>query len=67
MKSQVFFLLFLVVLLLATTQSEVFVFGLLKSLFGKRGMSDMDTMKYLYDPSLSAADLKTLQKLMEDY
>nr|AIX87614.1 Non-disulfide-bridged peptide androcin 10-2 [Androctonus bicolor] len=67
MKSQVFFLLFLVVLLLATTQSEAFVFGLLKKLFGKRSMSDMDTMKYLYDPSLSAADLKTLQKLMEDY
>nr|Q9GQW4.1 RecName: Full=Peptide BmKn1; AltName: Full=Biologically active peptide 4; AltName: Full=Non-disulfide-bridged peptide 5.1; Short=NDBP-5.1; Flags: Precursor [Mesobuthus martensii]AAG39639.1 biologically active peptide 4 [Mesobuthus martensii]AAK71696.1 venom peptide precursor [Mesobuthus martensii]ABY26703.1 NDBP11 [Lychas mucronatus] len=70
MKSQTFFLLFLVVLLLAISQSEAFigaVAGLLSKIFGKRSMRDMDTMKYLYDPSLSAADLKTLQKLMENY
>nr|AMX81475.1 venom peptide meuVAP-6 [Mesobuthus eupeus] len=70
MKSQTFFLLFLVVFLLAITQSEAFIGGvvsLLKNIFGKRSLRDMDTMKYLYDPSLSAADLKTLQKLMENY
>nr|B8XH50.1 RecName: Full=Amphipathic peptide Tx348; Short=BoiTx348; Flags: Precursor [Buthus occitanus israelis]ACJ23159.1 putative toxin Tx348 [Buthus occitanus israelis] len=67
MKSQAFFLLFLVVLLLATTQSEAFIMDLLGKIFGRRSMRNMDTMKYLYDPSLSAADLKTLQKLMENY
>uniref|UniRef100_T1DMR8 CYLIP-Uro-4 n=1 Tax=Urodacus manicatus TaxID=1330407 RepID=T1DMR8_UROMN len=66
MKNQFVLLLLAIVFLQLISQSDAFFSALLsgiKSLFGKRGLENMDKFDELFDGKLSDADLDFLREL----
>nr|P0DMF8.1 RecName: Full=Peptide Ctri10261; Flags: Precursor [Chaerilus tricostatus] len=60
-----------IILLMVPTESDAFdLGGLIKGvvdLFGRRSLKNRDYFDYMQDPSLSNADLRELEELLEDY
>nr|P0C8W2.1 RecName: Full=Non-disulfide-bridged peptide 5.6; Short=NDBP-5.6; Flags: Precursor [Hadrurus gertschi] len=68
MKTQVIIFIMAVVFLQLLSQSEAFIFDLLKKLVGKRELRniDLDQFDDMFDePEISAADMRFLQELLK--
>uniref|UniRef100_T1E6X5 CYLIP-Uro-1 n=1 Tax=Urodacus manicatus TaxID=1330407 RepID=T1E6X5_UROMN len=67
MKAQFVILVVALILFQMFSQSDAFLEGLwngIKSVFGKRGLKNLDNLDELFDGEISDADIKFLRELM---
>nr|P0DMF4.1 RecName: Full=Peptide Ctry2606; Flags: Precursor [Chaerilus tryznai] len=67
MKTQTALFSFFLVLLLVATQTEGGILDAITGLLGKRALRNQNFVDYAFDPSLSAADWRALETLLEEY